>query len=64
MLIEEGYAHSLHALLEKSRKEERKLAARRAHGSLSVVEYGVRVIEWVARLWTFGAARQTRPTRS
>jgi hypothetical protein len=31
-LIEDGYAHSLKALLEKSRAEKMELAARRAQG--------------------------------
>ena len=52
MLIEDGYAHSLKMLLERSRVEEMELAARRAHGDRFEMAYPVRVIDWVARLWT------------
>jgi hypothetical protein len=52
MLIEDGYAHSLKALLEKSRAEEMELAARRAHVDPSDVAYTVRMIDRIARLWT------------
>ena len=52
MLIEDGYAHSLKALLEKSRAEEMGLAARRADGEPSAGAYADRVIDWVARFWT------------
>ncbi len=51
MLIEGSYAHSLKALLEKSRAEEMELAARRAHGDPSDGGYTVRVVDWVVRLW-------------
>ena len=59
MLIEDGYAHSLRTLLEKSRAEEMELAARRAHGDRFEVAHPFRIIGWVARLWTavtFGGA--------
>ena len=48
MLIEDGYAHSLKMLLERSRVEEMELVARRAHGDRFEMGYPVRVIDWVA----------------
>ena len=56
MLIEDGYAHSLAALLEKSRAEERKRATRRARRRFGVAYAGA-AIDWVLRLWTFAANR-------
>jgi hypothetical protein len=52
MLIEDGYAHSLKRLLEKSRAEEMELAARRAHDDRFEMAPRIRVIDWIARLWT------------
>jgi len=57
MLVEDGYAHSLSALLEKSRAEERKLAARRACRDQSVLGFGAGTFDWVVRLWTFSSGR-------
>jgi hypothetical protein len=56
MLIEDGYAHSLKTLLEKSRAEEMELAARRAHDERVETAHPVRFTDWVARLWTRYAA--------
>ena len=52
MLIEDGYAHSLKTLLEKSRVEEMEFAARRTHEERFKAAHPVRIIGWVARLWT------------
>jgi len=57
MLVEDGYAHSLNALLEKSRAEERKLAGRRARRDQSVLGSGAGTFDWVVRLWTFSSGR-------
>jgi hypothetical protein len=52
MLIEDGYAHSLKMLLEKSRAEEMDLAAHRAHDERVEMAHPARIFDWVARLWT------------
>jgi hypothetical protein len=56
MLIEDGYAHSIKLLLEKSAAEETALAERRAHDERCEMAHPVRIIDriidWVARLWT------------
>jgi hypothetical protein len=52
MLIQGGYTHSLKRLLEKSRAEELELAARCAHGDRFEMAYPVRVMNWVAWVWT------------
>jgi len=57
MLIEDGYAHSLNALLQKSRAEERKLAARRARRDRSDAASGAGAFDWVVRLWTSSSGR-------